>query len=168
MENHQALFQTIKQDILQKLQLKELKPGDRLPTESELMEQYNVSRITASRALNELRNEGIIIRYPGKGTFVANKPEPILPLQTASSGSVSGTSASLTEIAFILPTIQDYFSLSLINGLKSVFSPDQYRLYLFSSQNDKSEDQIGNRDIRNRTVSCRSGILQRPATVHEN
>lgn len=36
MENHQALFQTIKQDILQKLQLKELKPGDRLPTESEL------------------------------------------------------------------------------------------------------------------------------------
>ncbi len=142
MENHQALFQTIKQDILQKLQLKELKPGDRLPTESELMEQYNVSRITASRALNELRNEGIIIRYPGKGTFVANKPEPILPLQTASSGSVSGTSASLTEIAFILPTIQDYFSLSLINGLKSVFSPDQYRLYLFSSQNDKSEDQI--------------------------
>ena len=70
MENHQALFQTIKQDILQKLQLKELKPGDRLPTESELMEQYNVSRITASRALNELRNEGIIIRYPGKGTFV--------------------------------------------------------------------------------------------------
>lgn len=142
MENHQALYQSIKQDILQKLQLKELNQGDRLPVESELMQRYGVSRITVSRALNELKNEGIIKRYPGKGTFVAHKPESILPQQTIPQGYIPISSDSLIEIAFILPTIQDSFSLSLINGLTSVFSTDEYRLFLFSSTNDKSEDQI--------------------------
>lgn len=142
MENHQALYQSIKQDILKKLQLKELNQGDRLPVESELMQQYGVSRITVSRALNELKSEGIIKRYPGKGTFVAHKPESLLPQQTVPQGYIPISSDSLIEIAFILPTIQDSFSLSLINGLNSVFSTDEYRLFLFSSTNDKSEDQI--------------------------
>jgi GntR family transcriptional regulator len=46
------------------------RPGDRMPTETELMESYGVSRTTARRALDDLRRNGLVERRPGKGTFV--------------------------------------------------------------------------------------------------
>ena len=49
------------------------KVGDRLPTESQLIEDYGVSRITVRKAMNMLADEGLIIKKPGYGTFVEPK-----------------------------------------------------------------------------------------------
>lgn len=46
-------------------------PGDRIPTEIELMKKYDVSRATVRKAVQELENEGIIEKKHGLGTFVA-------------------------------------------------------------------------------------------------
>jgi DNA-binding LacI/PurR family transcriptional regulator len=46
-------------------------PGSRLPTEPELMMQFNVSRVTLRLSLALLKQEGLIISLPAKGTFVA-------------------------------------------------------------------------------------------------
>ncbi len=48
-----------------------LNPGDRLPTEKELKEQFNVSGSTVRQALQSLVNEGLVYRKVAKGTFVA-------------------------------------------------------------------------------------------------
>lgn len=48
---------------------------DRLPSESELMRRFGVSRITVRQALSDLENEQLIFKVPGKGAFVA-KPRP--------------------------------------------------------------------------------------------
>ncbi len=53
-----------------------LKPGDRVPSEAELVEQFNVSRMTANRALRELQASGIVVRRAGVGSFIA-EPRPI-------------------------------------------------------------------------------------------
>ena len=45
--------------------------GDQLPSESELMAHYQVSRITVRHALADLAAEGLITRVQGKGSFVA-------------------------------------------------------------------------------------------------
>lgn len=45
-------------------------PGDRLPTEHELCEQFGISRTPVSRALTELAEEGVILRRRRRGTFV--------------------------------------------------------------------------------------------------
>ena len=45
--------------------------GDRLPSESELMADHQVSRITVRHALADLAAEGLIDRVQGKGSFVA-------------------------------------------------------------------------------------------------
>src|SRR6266496_5274589 len=46
-------------------------PGDRLPSEPELIREYGVSRITVRQALDELEAEGRVVRRHGKGTYVA-------------------------------------------------------------------------------------------------
>lgn len=50
----------------------DMKPGDQLPTESELCDEFGVSRITVRRAVDELAGDGLVVREQGRGTFVAN------------------------------------------------------------------------------------------------
>lgn len=50
------------------------KVGETLPSESELMQRYSVSRITARRALDELAYEGLVTRSRGRGTQVSARP----------------------------------------------------------------------------------------------
>ncbi|MBG9387262.1 histidine utilization repressor [Caenimonas aquaedulcis] len=47
------------------------KPGDTVPSEAALMQQFGVSRMTVNRALRELANEGLVTRVQGSGTRVA-------------------------------------------------------------------------------------------------
>ena len=49
----------------------QLQPGDKLPTEEDLVKQFGVSQITIRNALSNLEREGLIVRSRAKGTFVA-------------------------------------------------------------------------------------------------
>jgi GntR family transcriptional regulator len=46
-------------------------PDSRIPTESELVEAYEVARTTARRAVGALRDEGLVYTVPQRGTYVA-------------------------------------------------------------------------------------------------
>ena len=48
----------------------EFKPGDILPSEAQLNEVFAISRATSRAALNELENDGLIVRRSGKGSIV--------------------------------------------------------------------------------------------------
>lgn len=58
-------------DLLEARLLEEARPGDRLPSEAELSQQFDVNRLTVRRALNELSQRGLIETVHGKGSFVA-------------------------------------------------------------------------------------------------
>ena len=65
-------YQQVKDLIITRISNGDLGPRDRVPSENELVEAMNVSRMTANRALRELTDEGYVERVAGRGTFVAD------------------------------------------------------------------------------------------------
>lgn len=63
-------YSVLKHKIIEKINNEEYKVGDLIPSERELMEKLQVSRITVRKAIDDLVNEGYLYRIQGKGTYV--------------------------------------------------------------------------------------------------
>ena len=68
------LYQQVMDDIKDDIEHGVYHANDRIPSEAELSEMYEVSRITIRRAVEELVGEGYLTKRQGKGTFV-NPPK---------------------------------------------------------------------------------------------
>lgn len=66
----QNLSTAVKMKLYEYIDNLDLSRGTKLPPENEIARNYGVSRITVRRALDELEQEGIILRIHGRGTFV--------------------------------------------------------------------------------------------------
>jgi DNA-binding GntR family transcriptional regulator len=72
MEREQQTLQAqIKRIVRDEIAQGVWQSGARIPTESELMHRFSVSRITVSQALKDLVQEGLVVRRQGRGTFVS-------------------------------------------------------------------------------------------------
>ena len=65
-------FTIIKQHIVDNIESGKWLQNTKVPSENELAELFSVSRMTARRALQELTEQGILVRTQGAGTFVAS------------------------------------------------------------------------------------------------
>jgi len=85
----------------------QFKPGDRIPSENELVKMFKISRVTIRRALQELAYQNKIICVPGKGSFVLQpKIEPLTALTSFSENMrAQGYEPSYKEatVTFIEP-----------------------------------------------------------------
>ena len=66
-------YQLIESYIVEGIQSNHYKVNDILPTEAELAEKFNCSRVTVRQALSNLAYKGIIYRIQGKGSFVSKE-----------------------------------------------------------------------------------------------
>lgn len=72
-------YRRVKEFIVKHIEAGDWRAGDQVPSESALVRQLKVSRMTVNRALRELTHEGLVVRVQGTGTFVAEK-RPIFNL----------------------------------------------------------------------------------------
>jgi ABC-type glycerol-3-phosphate transport system substrate-binding protein len=83
------IYHQLKALIREQIESGMWRPGDRIPTEQELCQSYNISRSPVRQALNELAYEGLVVRRPGLGTFVNSRasgdPSPSTLIQMMSS-----------------------------------------------------------------------------------
>jgi len=142
MAANTPLYQKIKNDLIGQIKNGSLPSGGKLPTEYELMEHYKVSRITVSKAMRELKDEGFIVRYPNRGSFVAGQQTDESLIHEDAGKTPEKASAQMVEIACILPSINDNFSLSMINGITSAFDEETYLIHLFQSRNSSVENYL--------------------------
>jgi len=61
----------VRADLHEAIRRGHFKPGDQVPTEPQLMERFGVSRTTVRRGLRDLETMGLIVRHPGRGSFVS-------------------------------------------------------------------------------------------------
>lgn len=70
------------------------RPGDRLPSEAQLVKRFRVSRPTVGRALRDLQAQGRIARRAGSGTYVRNPRE------------VAAASPAFAQLGLIVPSLR--------------------------------------------------------------
>jgi len=73
-------YATIEEELRQRIDHGEIRPGEPFPTEMTLCKDYGVSRHTIRRALEALERSGLIYRRQGLGTFVTRPPLVTQPL----------------------------------------------------------------------------------------
>ncbi len=57
-------------------ELRDLRPGARLPSSRTLVDRYRVSPVTVTRAIGLLAAEGLVVTRPGAGVYAADRPGP--------------------------------------------------------------------------------------------
>lgn len=99
------LYYQLEQRLRARIVADEFVPGNPLPTEDQICNQYKVSRITVRRALESLQRQGLIERRRGVGSFVTEKPRGINSHLTGSlseflamAGSLRTSCLSLEEV----------------------------------------------------------------------
>lgn len=110
------IYKQLKNMILEDIESGKLKYGDKLPSERELAEKANISRMTARNALSILEREGFVERRVGAGTFIAKKIE--MDLITFNSFSKELLIRGLEPTTKLLHMRKDHAKLTLANSLK--------------------------------------------------
>ncbi|MYU20137.1 GntR family transcriptional regulator, partial [Streptomyces sp. SID8361] len=69
-----AVFRQIADALREAIDKGRFREGDKLPSETELVEHFAVSRMTVRNALSLLQQEGLAVSEHGKGVFVRPRP----------------------------------------------------------------------------------------------
>ncbi len=70
--DYRPLYHRLQSMLRERIECGAYRPGDVFPSESELMAEHALSRITVRRAISELQREGLVVTRHGSGTFVAD------------------------------------------------------------------------------------------------
>jgi len=142
------LYEQIYNYLVQKIRDGELSSGDRVPSEKELAEQFQVSRITSKKALELLAMHRLVERVQGKGSFVAESlPDlsQVKPLHDYEpSGSTGKSRAGADDgkiIAFVLPDFGDSYGLRLIHGVEERCSKLGIKMFLKLTYDRPEEEE---------------------------
>lgn len=112
------LYKQIASIIINRIKNNELKYGEKIPSETELANEFNVSRITIRSAISDLVENGIVERRQGKGTFVC-EPKGIYQANDEYGFSRSCLNAGkkpkteLLKLEYTLPppSVKDFLNL---------------------------------------------------------
>lgn len=103
--NYQRIYRDLKEAILRG----DFSETGKLPTEAELQNLYGVSRITLKKAMQLLKDEDLIQRYPAKGTFVKSNLSSGSPLRSLVEKPIT--------IGVMIPHIYSSFGSVLLAGI---------------------------------------------------
>lgn len=114
----------------------EIRPGDKIYSENELVKIFGVSRHTIRQAVGDLVHEGWLYREQGAGTFcsnslIHNQPQP----QQQRNSSID------KNIGVITTYISDYIFPSIIKGIESYLTEKGYLLTLACTNNDVEKEK---------------------------
>ncbi len=84
-DSHIPIYKQLKEKVIKKIKEGRWTPGEYLPSESEMERKYSVSRTPIRQCLDELEQEGYIVKKKGKGSMVKSTKEVTKGLPDLSS-----------------------------------------------------------------------------------
>lgn len=123
---NEPMYKKIYGDLLDGIKEGKYPPGGRLPSEKELMDMYQVSRITVKKALEILAYRGCILRKPGKGSFVvfeenlrkALQSEEIIKEEESELEEDETADSACQMVGVIFDSFNVSFGCELIRGVE--------------------------------------------------
>lgn len=137
------LYAQLAEQLKRHIERGELRPGDRLWSESELCDRFGVSRGTVREALDVLASEGLLQRIAGKGTFIAEPAQARQP----------------KLLGMIVPYLRDSLTTDMLRGAESVLHRAGYSLIFCHSDGDLQVERAQFERLRAEGVS---GIILFP------
>lgn len=125
METGKAKYYLLMEELRERMLSGDIKAGDKLPSENELVQKYGVSRHTVRKAFAILENEGYVRAIHGKGTFCTEQT-----LHRVES----------KNIAVVTTYLSDYIFPRLIQGIDQVLSAHGYSIILKNTGNSRSRE----------------------------
>ncbi|ALK98670.1 GntR family transcriptional regulator [Massilia sp. WF1] len=92
---HRNLAQLVVEQLTEHIRNGALHPGDKLPTETEIMTEQGVSRSVVREAISRLQAAGVVETRHGIGTFVLPPPPPVMGIDPATVTTVRDVIALL-------------------------------------------------------------------------
>ncbi len=160
LKRPQFLYQAVQDEVKAYIIEQALMPGDALPPETELAEQFGVSRNSVREAIKSLESLGIVEARTGAGLFVSNFSfDPLL------ENLAYGMMFDLKDLADILE-VRFHIEHSMIDQAVSAVTDEQLehlhailermRALLTQDQDDAEEDRLFHRtlwaNVKNRSV----------------
>ena len=115
----------ISQWIINSINSGTLKPGDKLPSEHTLSEQFETSRQTVRHATEELVQRGLLVRQRGSGTFICN---------------TAFQSGFAPKRIGVITTRDDYTFPGVLRGIEEVLAPQGYSVSVGITHNRHTEE----------------------------
>jgi GntR family transcriptional regulator of arabinose operon len=138
------LYEQVRQQVLDYIVERDLKPGDAIPTEAELADRYGVSVGTVRRALRQLVDQEILYRQPGRGTFLTEHSRE--------------RAKQRGFLACIVPYIRDAFASTVIAGVQHAAQESDYALLLHNSYGQPEQEE----EILRQSLGSADGIVLLP------
>ena len=138
-------YYNVKEILQQQMECGKIKPGDKIPSENQLSQQFHVSRHTIRKALAILEDEGWIVAEHGRGTFC---------LDHKRKKKVS------KNIAVVTTYLSDYIFPRLIQGIDEVLTKNGYSIILKNTYNSRKNEELALQDIVTKEVD---GLIIEPS-----
>lgn len=137
--------------------------GDKIPSEKELADAYNVSRITSKKALDLLAAEGAIVRMPGRGSFVSSdSPDEPRPGRAASAQTADRAVLAAKEkmIGLVLTDFSASYGTRLLYSMEEFTRKNDCFLVLRRTFGDQASEESAIQKMRGLGVD---GLIVFPA-----
>ena len=154
MQEAQTKYQSLINYINEQIAARALRPGDKLPSENELSEQFHISRQTVRKAIGVLEEDGLVRRIKGSGTYLSYDRRENLEQKNS--------------IAVVTTYVDSYIFPKTIQGIEKVLFESGYSVQISFTNNtlerEKSilEDLLSRDDVAGVIVEGTKSGLPNP------
>lgn len=127
-------YRVIYEELSDKIRNGTYSPGQRIMTEKEVSEQYEVSRITSKNALSMLEQAGLIVRKRGAGSYVADS----VSLQAEVPEKKVSSEGKKITIGVLFDSFDYTFGCGILEGIEKICSERDIYMYFRRTNSDIS------------------------------